>query len=181
MPVPNIPRARPGVEMKHMFTGIPEGLKGSRRTVQALHDAVDNGGFTQSPSGERATTGYAVAQKGTTGITKASDAITPMGKVSIHAFNDMDQWRKRHNGAIYAAGHMGGWNNKETGNIVFNAAQVLGNRDEAIRQGGPSEQDQISVFHLDKFDEIPTGGKGDEERNYPRVTESKRAKKQFPS
>lgn len=154
-------------QFKQLFTGIPQGEPGERGvTAKAIKASVDDGGFTMSPDGTPATTGYSVARKGTTGVTRASDAMTPMGRVSIHSFNDMNQWQNRHRGAIAAAGHMGGWNNPETGNIVFNATKVLHNRAKAIGEGGPSKQDQISVFHLDKFDEIPTGGKGDEERNY---------------
>lgn len=165
MPPSNLPRA--GHQYKTLFSGVSAAEPGERgMTAKALQASVADGGFTMAPDGTPATTGYSVGQKGTTGVTRADTALTSNGNASIHSFNDMSQWHNRHRGSVAAAGHLGGWNNSQTGNIVFNATNVIPDRTTAIAEGGPSKQDQISVFHLDTFNEIPTGGKGDEERNY---------------
>ena len=160
--------ARVAHTVAHFITGtpadpsVPNGAKAA-----LLKRGAQEGGFTvRADGGPDPTEGYAVGHKGTTGITPTAGIVQPNGRVSASSINDFTNWSNRHRGSIAAAGHMGAWNNAETGNMVFNATEVAPERAAAITMGSPQFHDQISTWDIGKAQEIGTGGKGDEERNY---------------
>lgn len=115
----------------------------------------DNGGFTYSTHDDKlVTSGYAVSPY------PERSKIIPAADVQP---DDLVAYSQANKDLLAKPDHMmGGWHNTEDGNVYLDVTVVKPNtlqgRVDAIKVA--EDHNQIAIFHLDTFDEIPTGGTG---------------------
>jgi hypothetical protein len=119
-----------------------------------LDAAFHQGGLTiQTTSGKIPTSGVAVAQEGASGVFDAREFFGPSGPLLV------SDWMIQHGDALDSeTAHMGVWYDHANGKVVLDVVDVLKDREAAIALG--KQRDQIAVFDLGTFEEIPTGGTG---------------------
>lgn len=134
----------------------------SKAMLLAAHDP--DGGITISSSGNVPTTGYVIAQEGTSGfVGLAGDSYDAEGNPGRDAFtpetlDNAVAYIKAHGDAQY----VGAWHNPKTAEITFDIVDVhpdsIGDA-EAIRRGKAANQE--SIYHITTGRVISTGGTGD--------------------
>ncbi len=119
-----------------------------------LDAAFKQGGLTiQARSGAIPSSGVAVAQNDGAGIFDAREFFGPGGPALVA------DWMTRNGDALDSpTAHMGVWYNHADGKVYLDVVDVIGDRDQAIALG--KARNQIAVFDLGTFEEIPTGGTG---------------------
>jgi hypothetical protein len=145
---------------------LPEDI---RREVNAAFDVVEpdaevmgsitdrvrqQGGLSvKVMTGDEPTAGFMVARRGTSRILKDADFFDE--EVGVEAV--MDYLRKH--GEDLENNWLGIWHDKKNGEVVFDVADNVADRDEAIRLG--RERNQQAIWDVEQADEIDTGGTGD--------------------
>lgn len=112
-----------------------------------------NEGFSIDPfTGKSPTTGYMVARSQygeihtTNSVEETADAIQRYADKHAHLFAE--------DKSLY----LGGWRNSEDGKLYLDISDNVKDEGKAVALG--RNRDQISVFNLDTFEEINTGGTG---------------------
>lgn len=116
----------------------------------------EDGGFTHDVKNNKALEhGYSVAQS-------EHGRVIRNAKIGLanpeQAKNEIAAFIHDHKAEIDAGAHVGGWHDKEHNEFSLDIVDVHTNRQKAVALG--KKRDQISIFHLDNFDEIQTGGTG---------------------
>lgn len=129
----------------------------SDELVQQMREAlVRDGGFTIDPTtGELVTSGYSCAPAGQSSITNA-DVFFDDG----NADRILDEWMTEH-AELFTGddpANIGGWYDREHGEIVLDPSFNFESRDEAERYA--IEQDQQAIYDHNFEREIWTGGSG---------------------
>jgi hypothetical protein len=128
---------------------------------------VGDGGFTIDHKGRAMKSGISVALSKTETFIKAKDAFDTNGNPTpALARAWANHLRKLRDGGIPsvpgAKMAIGAWHNPADGLIEFNVSAVFPTRKQAQAVDFAKSHDQISVFKLDTFEVINTGGSGGE-------------------
>jgi hypothetical protein len=111
-------------------------------------------GFTVDPfTGKAPTTGYMVARSMYGEIVKTNN-VEDTAK-ALRAYADKHAHVFAEDPSLY----LGGWRDKATGQFYLDVCDNVSDREKAVELG--ANRDQKAIFHLDTFDEIPTGGTGE--------------------
>lgn len=139
------------------------GLASSAGIGRLLKGSMEpDSGFTLSVGGSSPTSGYVVAQSGTSGFLHSSKVLTPSGNVRAAAVEEFRAWMVKNATAIREGGHVGGWHDPATNDITFDVVRVLPasvGRAAAMKAG--ADANQIAIFSLHEGVVIETGGAGD--------------------
>jgi DNA topoisomerase-1 len=127
----------------------------ARPTADLAGAVFSNGGFTYDPIGDQfPTEGVAVAVPGHS-VILTEDAFRADAATAI-----ADYLRQMRADGVEDL-MIGGWHDKEHGEVVLDRVEVVETRDEAMRLG--ADRGEQAVFDLATLEEIPTGGTGGRE------------------
>lgn len=130
---------------------VKEGLDAQQATQLRGKLHQPDGGFTLNlHTGKEATSGFAVA------VHESRSVDIPEKELTV----DHLQEYVGKNGEIFAdpRNMLGAWHDPNSGSVWLDVSTVVGDRDEAIALA--QKHNQISIFNLDNFEIINTGGTG---------------------
>lgn len=135
----------------------PVGTGGSAKGAKVISKTKDDGGATLNPRANlrAVTSGYSVSEHPEASFVKDIDSITAA---------DVDSWMAEHRTLLAKKGnHVGAWHDTDTGKVWLDVVSVYPNTSAGRQKALASARvhNQIAIFHLDTFDEIPTGGTGE--------------------
>lgn len=131
-------------------------VKVHRETLQ--DKVLNDGGFTLSPTtGKFVETGIAVGVPGHSAIIKASEFSKP--GVAEKFFSDY--MKKLRKDKASGRTHVGGWFDREHGEIVLDRVDLYTSVQDGIKAG--RDRGEQAVYNLDTGEEISTGGTGGRE------------------
>lgn len=94
------------------------------------------------------------------GIAVATTNIPPLVKpIKTIKSSDIEAWIKKNQVPLAKRDtRIGAWVDESDGNVYLDVVSIFHDRDKAVAAG--KKNNQIAVFDLDTFTEIPTGGDG---------------------
>ena len=131
-------------------------LGGTGRATAATMAGIEQGGSSVRTSGMTPSSGIMVSYPPGSGHNRVIDATAPRAKVEAQVREFVEAQRAFVTNK--ADRYIGGW--VDAGKLHLDVSQNFpsSRRDAAIRAG--RERNQIAVFSLDTFTDIPTGGAG---------------------
>lgn len=138
--------------MKLLFDDPHFDLKGATR---AYRDLEKTGGWSRNFMGETMTKGFAVGGVGRVSRVKREEISHPRHVQEVVNHNiDLQPglYRSRN---IYS----GGWHNEENGEVYVEPSENIHDREEAI--AAARARNQISIWDVEKGEEVNTGGTGE--------------------
>lgn len=155
---------------KTLAPPLPEKAQTSLLSTMVTSEALSSGGFSYRPGAKAPTSGYMVSLPTSAGVNHVID-VASLAKTAtserdvrkavddqVHAWIDKTLPGVKDKDEHY----LGGWMQKdESGHPValhLDVSQRFTDRELALAAG--RERNQLAVWHLDKMEEIPTGGTG---------------------
>lgn len=146
------------IDGRHVFIGTGGGGEAGRVAGEVAHDTKEGGGATEDVTGFKPSSGFAVSPY------KGAEM-----KVSAEEFNQshVEQFMKQNHDKLSKVDHyVGAWYNKDDGHVYLDVSVVKSAPADAIRIARGANQ--LAVFNLSTFDEIPASEYG----KYAKTTSS---------
>jgi len=142
-------------QSSHGHGGAGKTSVSSKITRGILDKVKENGGLSvRLTNGSEPIKGFMVARGGMGAVESAKDFYDPIkGKKMLS-----DYMKKHKNELSTGKDYLGIWHNKEDGKVYFDVSANIMDRETAVVMG--QKNDQISIWDVVNFEEIPTGGTG---------------------